>query len=399
MDIAASTPVSGRVKRAMEPYWSEVYANPYSRHSEGKSALKALQESQKKIAEILEVREGEIQFTSGGTESNTLALRGSLEAIEKKRGSLAGLSLCISAIEHPSIAEVLPYAQEKGMDVEVVTITEDGLIDLNEFKSKLSKKTVLVSVMLVNSEIGTIQQLEEIARVIKKKKKDGHFDLADSGVDTPLLHSDATQAPLWVDICPTKLGVDLFTLDAHKIYGPKGVGALYIKEGISIQAQMFGSKNGNYARPGTPPIAQCVGFAEALEDAGEKLTERTEKTQALQRYFVDLLQKHIPNVRINGSLESRIPGNVSITIPNAHHDFLQIALDERGVACATRSACLEEGGEGSYVIDVLTGSEERNALRFSFDALDTGGVEVDEENIERVVEVLNEIIEEQKYDQ
>ncbi|MEX0935099.1 MAG: cysteine desulfurase family protein [Candidatus Paceibacterota bacterium] len=373
LDYASTTPVDSRVLSAMEPYWNEDFFHPRSLHSDGKSVEEVIDEARHVIGHALGMQgyvgEVDFVFTSSGTESNTLALRGLLDSFSDEE--CAGKRVILSAIEHPSVADIKKYAEKRGMEVVLIPIDAEGIIDISAFKDALNDETLLVSVQLVNSEIGTIQPVREVVK--ETRKMDGRI----------YVHTDASQAWLWQSIDVEKLGVDLLTVDAHKMYGPKGIGGLFIKKDVSIEPLFLGSEK-SY-RSGTPPIPLIIGFREAVEIAEAERGEYSASISRLRDVLIQNIQTQFPQATINGSLEKRVPGNVSISFPSTNHEFLQMRLDEAGISVATRSACLESGGEGSFVISELPGGSQREALRVTL------GKETTEGEVERFCEVLKKL--------
>lgn len=369
MDYAASTPVDAQVLKAMMPYFSEDFGNANSIHQEGIKAKQALVTSHKSVADILNARSEEIIFTSGGTESNSLAIVGVINAFEEGGIDIKGLHTITSTIEHPSVLEVFKTLERRGLDVTYVRVDESGVVNLKDVRDAIKENTVLVSIIYVNNEIGTIQSINEIAKVIKHKRKEYNSEI--------YFHTDASQAPLYLSLNTLKLGVDMMTLGGQKMYGPKGVGCLYKKKDIKL------------TRAGTENIPLIVGFSKALELANKNRKKESERLIQLRNYFIDELNNKIPQAKLNGSRELRLSNNVNIYIPNIEGEFLVLVLDNKGIACATRSACkTSDEDEGSYVIQALGYSKEhsKNSLRFSL------GKDTTKRDIDYVVKMLSESV-------
>jgi cysteine desulfurase len=370
LDYAASTPLDSRVKKAMEPFWDEHFGNPGGIYQEGIYAKKVLEESRSKTAELLGARSEEIIFTSGGTESNSLAIIGFFNLLEEKN-LLKGNHVITSTIEHPSVLEIFKKYESKGLEVSFAPVDKDGILDLESFKKLLKENTVFVSIMYVNNEIGTIQPVKEVSKILKE------FN------DEIVFHSDASQGPLFLDVDVNNLGVDLMSIDGQKIYGPKGVGVLYIKDGINLNPVIIGGNQEKGLRPGTENVPLIVGLTTALEIADKERKEVKGKTLELREYLLEKLLK-ISGVELNGSRENRIANNINVSIKDQDSEYLVVVLDSKGIACATKSACIRDRKIGSYVVQALDGRE--SGLRFSL------GRETTKEDLDRTFEALSEIL-------
>ena len=372
LDYASTTPLDPRVKESMEPFWSDIFANAGSRHQSGFSARGAVDDSRNKIAGLLQVRPEEIIFTSGGTESNNLAIIGLLNYLEERK-NLSDAHVVVSTIEHPSVLEIIERYKSKGLKVDLLNVGSDGLVNIAHLKEVVKENTVLVSVMYVNSEIGTIQPLREISNIIKKKNPN------------IFLHTDASQAPLYLKINPESLGVDMMSLDAQKIYGPKGVGILYKKNSIKISPVFWGGSQEGGLRPGTENTPLIVGMAKALTLALEGREENSKRVLELRDYFIDKLLVFGRAISLNGSRGNRIANNINITVLGENSEMLFIKLDKKGISCATKSACLNDKSEGSYVLEAL-GHKQKDGLRFSL------GLETTKEEIDFTLNIIKEIL-------
>jgi cysteine desulfurase len=379
-DIAASTPLDTRVGRAMRPYWSKIYGNAGAIHQEGVAAKRALMKSRETVARIMGARPDEVIFTSGGTESNALAIFGVIRAYEHEHGGdLSGLHVVTTTIEHPSVLESFRELASRGARVDCIDVDSRGFVDMAKIRKVITPTTTLVSVMYVNNEVGTIEPIAEIGRVIQKVKRQAQrqssLKLKQKGglkvngsdrVSYPYFHTDASQAPLFLPIDVQKLGVDLLTIDAQKLYGPKGVGALYLARGVKIKPVFYGGQQEKGLRPGTEPIPLIVGLASSLAIAHKEREEAARRLTKLRDYFIEQVNKKIPKAVLNGDPTKRLPNNVNFSFPGFDNEFLIISLDARGIACSSRSACLT-GGEGSYVVRALGKStrEAASSIRFS----------------------------------
>lgn len=387
LDYASSTPVDEEVLRAMESYWRKSFAHPWSQHREGKEMLDVIEQARADIAQCLHVHTEEIVFTSGGTEANTLAIKGVVEAFEKEHGSVSGMHCLISIIEHPAVRDARAYLERKGMMVDIIPVTQEGIVDIDILKTLLTPETLLISIGHVNGEIGTVQPLTEVRRLCDAYVQKGFFTKRTQG---PLIHTDASQASLAFSCSPYELGVDVMTLDAHKIYGPKGVGALYIKKGIVLEPLFFESRPGKDIRGGTPPVPLIVGFAKALQNTEKNREQYVQSMQALQEYCIQQMQKYVPGCVINGSLTHRAPNNLNIFVPHIESAYLVLALDAKGIAVSTTSACLSSGGEGSYVVGALYPERANHSIRITF------GKDTTRDELDTTIIALAEIIETQK---
>ncbi|MBL7045195.1 MAG: cysteine desulfurase [Parcubacteria group bacterium] len=381
LDYVASTPVDADVLKAMMPYFAEDFGNANSIHQEGAISRVALDMARKSVADILNAKSEEIVFTSGGTESNTLAIVGIINSLEEGGKSLKDLHAVTSTIEHPSVLEVFKALERQDLSVTYVDVDETGVVNPKDVREAIKENTKLVSIMYVNNEIGTIQPIAEIAKVIRhfRKQKQQNVDVRRPHLEALYFHTDASQAPLYLPLNTIKLGVDMMTLGGHKMYGPKGVGCLYIKKGTKI----------NLPKKGTENIPLIVGFAKALELAEERREREVERVTELRDYFIKELKEKISELELNGSHELRAPNNVNIYIPNIDGEFLTVVLDNKGIACSTKSACKEDyEDEGSYVIRALGYSKERskNSLRLSLGKTST------KKDIDYVVKALSEAV-------
>lgn len=389
LDYAAATPVREEVKRAMEEFSDKVYGNASGIYQEGLEAKKALEDSRKKIAKIISARPHEIIFTSGGTEANNLAIFGILSKFDFKGShevELRKMHIITSAFEHRSVLEPIHALERRGFKVTYLKISRDGFADPEDVKKALREDTILVSIMYVNNEIGTIQPIREIARIIKNFNKNIIF------------HTDGCQAAGYLDMSVEKLGVDLMTVSGAKIYGPKGVGFLYKREKVKLAPQIYGGGQEFGYRSGTEPIAQIVGLAKALEFSVVERDSEAKRLKELRDYFADGIIKNVKNAEINGDLKNRIPSNLSVSFLGHESEALIIALDEKGIAVSSGSACdlprLREGKAGSklpelpHVIMALGKGDDaaRSVIRFSL------GKNTRREDIDYVLESLKEIV-------
>lgn len=356
-DAAAATPLS-KGARAELVRLLDVYGNAGGLHSEGVAAKEALEQARTTVADAIGAHQDEIFFTASGTESNNLALAGVLRALLQKHGSVHAVT---SAIEHPSVLEPLFALEKEGLKLTILQVDNEGLVNPKDIEAAMTDKTVLVSIQLINSEVGTIEPIQEIAKEVRKAKKDAALPL--------YLHTDASQAPLWLPLRVERLGVDLLTLDAQKVMGPKGIGVLFAKRGTQIESQMLGGGQESGLRSGTPNTPLAGAFAVALSDAQKNAAETAEKVSEVRGHCFAEIKKLLPDVLLNGpTFEHRAANNLNISIPGLDAQMAVIALNVEGVAASTRSACDVGGDEPSHVIQALGIPKELagTAIRFTF---------------------------------
>lgn len=379
LDYASTTPVCREVLEAMLPYFSEQWANPSAIYTEGVEAKRVIEDVRAEVARTLRVRATDITFTSGGTESNNLALIGLVEALSDAGRKYKDMEIVSTRIEHPSILETLSYLEKRGVRIVYVPVESDGRITVASLVSLLSEKTILVTCAYANSEIGVVQDIKKITRVVRAFTEESHTKI--------FVHVDASQAPLWLPCALDMLGVDMMTLDAGKCYGPKGVGILVHRHWVPLRAVFHGGGQERGLRSGTENTALIVGCARTCVRAQEKYLQRSSTVAELREYLFSLLTT-IPNVVVNGSREHRIANNVNISIPGLDTEYAVIWLDTKGIAVSTKSACGAKESTGSNVVRHMTGDELRalSTLRFTL------GEETTRADIEKVVVVLKEFI-------
>ena len=362
LDYASITPIDPLVIREMSAYSSNAYANPSSLYTEGVSAKKALQDAHKITADFIHAHSDEIIFTSGGTETNNIAIAGAIQALHAQGVPYKDMHIVMSAIEHSSVRECANFLNELEVSVDVVAVDIHGIVDLPDLKKKIRSNTVIVSIMTVNNEIGSLQPIREIAKIIRDARKlGGHQSpFAFQTYQYPILHTDAAQALLYEDLNVEKLGVDMLTLDSSKIYGPRGIGALYIKRKTPVVAVTHGGGQEAGMRPGTENIPSLMGFAKALTIAQAERKSEIIRIGKLRDYFIEKIQTVREGVKINGS-GMHI---VNVSIPRIDNEFFVIQLDAHGIACSTKSSCLRDEDE-SYVLKSI-GADSRTSIRFSF---------------------------------
>jgi cysteine desulfurase len=372
-DYAAATPMDPAVAAAMQPYFSERFFNPSASYAAAHAVRKDIEAARVRVAHWLGARPTEVIFTAGGTEANNLAIRGVLAHFPEG-------NVVTSTVEHDS---VLATSREfGGREAPVGT---DGIVDVPALITLIDEDTVLVSVMYANNEVGTIQPIRQIAGEIEQIRTARKA----AGNAMPLyFHTDAAQAATYLDLHAARLGVDLMTLNAGKIYGPKQVGALYAASSVWMHAQVTGGGQERGARSGTENVPGVIGFATALDLVQARRHDESRRMQALQKLFFDLLQTAIPVATVNGSRKVRLPNNVHITIPGQDNERLIFALDEAGILCAAGSACSASDEEPSHVLRAMGVSEKdaQSSLRF------TMGLHTTEEQIRQVVSTLSDLV-------
>jgi cysteine desulfurase len=369
LDHAATTPLRREVLDAMLPYLTESFGNPSSAHAFGRTARAALDEAHERVATRLHAEPREIVFTSGGTEANNLALKGAAWA-----GKAHGHRIVTSAVEHHAVGHTLRHLEKFGFEVVELPVDRYGRVDPDQLEAALTDRTILVSIMLANNEVGTIQPIADIAKVVRGRK----------GV---LLHVDAVQAAPYLDLDLSTMDVDLVSLGAHKFEGPKGVGALYVRHGTHILAQQQGGEQERHRRAGTENVAGAVGLAAAYELS---CAERSETVGRLRRQR-DRLAKAIlatPGTETTGHPKQRLPGLLSIIARDTDGVSVSMSLDLEGIACSVGSACTTGSTEVSHVLTAMGYPEEeaRGALRLSL-----GRTTTDEE-IDTACEVVPRVL-------
>jgi cysteine desulfurase len=352
LDYAAATPVDPAVLKAMQPFWRDDFYNPSATYLAAQKVGKDLQAARARVAACLGARPTEIIFTAGGTESVNLAINGVMQKYSKAK-------MLVSAIEHDAVLKTAIQFNHA-----VVPVTGKGVVDVAELVKMVDDQTVLVSVMYVNNEIGTIQPLRQIGQALATIRRER---LA-KGNKLPLyFHSDASQAPNYLDVHVNSLGVDLLTLNGGKIYGPKQSGLLFVKAGIELAPQVLGGGQENGLRSGTENVAFAVGLATALELVQKQRPTEVKRLQSLQQDFVRGLQKAVTNVQITAEKAPKLPNNVHITIPGVDNERLIMQLDEAGIMAAAGSACSASNDEPSHVLRAIGISEKeaQSSVRFT----------------------------------
>lgn len=358
LDYAAATPTSEDVQKAMLPFYSQSFYNPSATYLSATEVKKRLEKARADVALALGCRPAELVFTAGGTEANNLALKGVVDAYDDAH-------VVTTALEHDSVRAPLEYLKSKNTSYTEVLPEQNGIVAVDAVVQAITDKTVLVSVMYANNEIGTIQPIKEIARALSAIRTDRH----ERGVDRPLyFHTDACQAPNYLDVHVSRLGVDLMTLNGGKIYGTKQSGVLYVASHVVMAPLIHGGGQERGFRSGTENVAAAVGFSVALSQAQAMRKDEGERLAGLQRLFIEQLAQQVPQAVLNGSVKHRLPNNVHITIPNTDNERLIFALDDMGILAAAGSACSASKDEPSHVLAALglSEAEAQSSLRFTF---------------------------------
>ncbi len=367
-DHAATTAVKEEVLKEMIPYYCIEYGNASSLYSIGRKSRKILENSREKVARVLNCKPKEIYFTSCGSESDNLAIKGIARKHKNK-----GKHIITTKIEHPAVLNTCKSLEKDGFVVTYLGVDKDGFISFEELKNSIREDTILISIMFANNEIGTIEPIKEIGRIAKEK-----------GV---IFHTDCVQAVGNVKIDVKELGIDLLSLSSHKFYGPKGVGAIYINENVEFEKIQDGGHQEKNKRAGTENIAGIVGLAKAIELADKNLEKYNNKLINLRDFYFDEITKYIPNVKINGSKEKRLPGNANVSFKNINGEQLLLELDSLGICASSGSACTSGQSEPSHVLTAIGLNAEyiQGSLRTTF------GEENTKEDVEFLIKSIIEI--------
>lgn len=363
LDHAATTYVDQQVFKAMKPYFTDHFGNPSSLYRLGREANQTLLECRKTIAGLIHAQPGNIIFTGGGTESDNLAIFGIAHAQAK-----AGKHIISLEIEHHAVLHPLEDLKKQGWEITYIKVDKNGLVNPAEVVKAIRKDTVLVTIMYANNEIGAIEPIAEIGREILKYRKTHNTVY-------PFFHTDACQAAGYLDLDVEKLHVDLMTVNGSKIYGPKGVGFLYLRNGVKIKPIILGGGQERNLRSGTENVAGIVGISKAFELAQKNRVKESDRAQKLTQYLWQQIQAKIPKIKLNGPEigESRLPNNLNVTFMDVEGEALLLYLDEYGIMCSTGSACTSESLEPSHVLRALGLPYEyaHGSLRFSLGKVNT----------------------------
>jgi len=391
LDYAATTPVDKEVLEEMMPYFSEKFGNAMSIHSFGQEALRAVDGAREKIAKFFGTSSSEIIFTSGATESNNLTIKGVLRAYySNAKNAKKKPHIITSAFEHHCVLDSCKAVEKENLaEVTYLKPGKDGVIKTVDIEKVIKPNTILVSIMYVNNEIGTVQPIEQIGRMIKKinaKKNTIDFKI--------VFHTDATQAVNHFDCNVSKLGVDLLSMSAHKIYGPKGVGILYVKKGAPIRKIQDGGDQEYKMRAGTHNVTGIVGLGKAIELLAKNKGKDSKKIEGLRNHLIERVLREVPNTRLNGSKIKRSPNNANFTFRDVEGEGLLLSLDMEGVACSTGSACSSGALSPSHVLISigLKPEEAHGSLRITIGKHTTkNDIDLAAKRIKAVVERLRKI--------
>lgn len=368
-DHAATTAVVPEVKEAMEPYFCENYGNASSLYELGYKSKEAINIARVNVAKAINAKPNEIYFTSCGSESDNLAIKGVARAHRQN-----GNHIITSRIEHPAVINTCRQLEKEGFRVTYLNVDKNGFIDLEELKNSINSKTILVSIMFANNEVGTIEPIKEISRIVHS--------------NNAIFHTDAVQAVGNIKIDVKEIGIDLLSMSAHKFYGPKGVGALYVRDSIDFIQLQNGGHQENDKRAGTENVAGIVGLGKAIEIANDNVMQNNEKLLNLRNYCIEQIKNRIPYIRINGDLNSRLPGNINISFLYVNGKDLVKLLAKKGICTSSGSACSSGLPRPSHVLLAMGLSEDiaSSALRITL------GKENTKEEIDYFVGELEKIV-------
>ena len=374
-DHAATTPVKKEVLDVMKPFFSDEYGNPSSIHIKGALAKEAIEKAREEIAECINADKNEIYFTSGGTESDNMAIKGFAKANKKK-----GNHIITTQIEHKAILESCKELEDEGFEVTYIGVDKYGIVNLNELEECIKENTILISVMFANNEIGSIQPIKKIGDIAHK------YNIA--------FHTDAVQAMGNVRINVKEMNIDMLSMSGHKFYGPKGVGVLYVNDGIFFKPIISGGGQEKNKRGGTENVANIVGIGKALKLATENIETYNQKLYGLSETFLNEIDKRNINVKLNGHPLKRLKGNINLTLKGVDAESLLLLLSEKGICISNGSACSANSKKSSHVLKSigLTDDEAKETIRITFgEDNETKDVKYLAEEIEKIVYNLNEM--------
>lgn len=368
-DNAATTRTDDEVLKEMLPYFSENYGNPSSIYKLGRTNRRAVEIAREQVAKAINADPNEIYFTAGGSESDNTAIRGIAYAYKQK-----GNHIITSKIEHPAVLETCKQLEKEGFEVSYIGVDENGIINLEELKSEIRETTTLITVMFANNEIGTIEPIDEIGKIAKEHNI--------------VFHTDAVQAVGSVKIDVKEMNIDSLSLSGHKLYGPKGIGALYVKKGVRFQKFVNGGHQERNKRAGTENVPGIVGLGKAIELAYQDLDEHNKKIKELRDYYVAEVQKRIPYIKINGDMEKRLPGNSNISFRFIEGEGLLLNLDLKGICASSGSACTSGSLDPSHVLLAIGLPHEiaHGSLRITIGKYNT------KEEVDYLLDNLEEIV-------
>ncbi len=369
LDHAATTPTHPDVVKAMLPFFTDAFGNPSSIYSYGQEAKAAVEKARTKTAELIGARSEEIAFTSGGTEADNFALKGVAYANGHK-----GNHIITTSIEHHAVMEVCKFLGKRGFTITYLPVDEYGLVDPDDVRKAITTKTMLISIIHANNEVGTIEPVSEIGKIAKEAEV--------------FFHTDAVQTVGHIPVNVDELKVDLLSISAHKFYGPKGVGALYVRKGTKLVSLMQGGEQEKMRRAGTENVPAVVGLGKAAELAGQELDKEAERLVGLRDKLIKGLMDKVDHIRLNGHPTTRLPNNINVSVDFVEGESMLLNLDLEGICASTGSACSSASLEPSHVLLALGLSPEQahGSLRFTL------GRENSEEDMERVLDVLPGIV-------
>ena len=368
-DNAATTRTDDEVLKEMLPYFSENYGNPSSIYKLGRNNRRAVEEAREKVAKAINAEPNEIYFTAGGSESDNTAIRGIAYAYKQK-----GNHIITSKIEHPAVLETCKQLEKEGFEVSYIGVDEKGIVNLEELKNSIKETTTLITIMFANNEIGTIEPIKEIGKIAKE--------------NNIIFHTDAVQAVGSVKIDVKEMNIDSLSLSGHKFYGPKGIGALYVKKGVRFQKFVNGGHQEKNKRAGTENVPGIVGLGKAIEVAYSNLEEHNKKIKELRDYYVEEVKKRIPYIKINGDMENRLPGNSNISFRFIEGEGLLLNLDLKGICASSGSACTSGSLDPSHVLLAIGLPHEiaHGSLRITIGKYNT------KEEVDYLLDNLEEIV-------
>ncbi|MFR9191597.1 MAG: cysteine desulfurase NifS [Anaerovoracaceae bacterium] len=369
LDYSATTPVKEEVLKEMIPYFTEKFGNPSSLYDMGLESKEAVDKARQQVAALINADPSEIYFTAGGTEADNWAVFGTAEKFRAK-----GNHIITTKVEHHAMLHSCAYLEKEGYDVTYLDIDKDGRVDLKQLEDAITDKTILISIMLVNNEIGTIEPVKEAAAIAKKHKI--------------LFHTDAVQALGNVPIDVKDMGIDMMSMSSHKIYGPKGIGALFIRKGVRIDNYMHGGAQENNRRAGTENLAGIVGFGKAAQLAKENFDAHVKHSSQMRDYLKDRILSEIPDTFVNGTMDGRHPGNLNVTFEYIEGESILLLLNQFGISVSTGSACSSKSLEPSHVLAALGVPDEmiHGTVRFTVGDMTT------KEDIDYVVDNLKTVV-------
>lgn len=368
-DNAATTRVKKEVLEEMLPYFHEKYGNPSSLYTIGRASKKAIEEARKKVASLINCNPNEIYFTGCGSESDNTIIKGIAYSYRKK-----GKHIITSQIEHPAVLHTCQALEKQGFEVTYLKVNKEGFINVEELRNSIRNDTILISIMFANNEIGTIQPIEMVSKIAR--------------MHNIVFHTDAVQACGNVPIDVKRMGIDALSLSGHKLYAPKGVGALYVRNGIEFKKFMDGGHQEKNKRAGTENVAGIVGLGKACELANIHLKEHMQHLKELRNYFIAQVGEKIEGAVLNGSIENRLPGNANFAFPSVDGEALLLNLDAKGICASAGSACTSGSSAPSHVLSSIGLSDElaHSSLRVTF------GEDNTKEDVDYLVENLCEIV-------